>query len=179
MRSGGILEEDSRCRAVGATANGIIAAESDTYVYRVDVSAAGNYTATASPAALGGDLDLKLDLLDSAGTVVATADPASGQSNAGTPTGLGASVASNLQAGTYYLRIDNVGYRDPLNKGYSTYGSPGRLRPGDQSFLNPCGWSTSGGSTNRRPLLSPKVKRSITVPFAAKGVYVRDWQSAV
>ena len=111
--------------AVGATANGIIATETDTDVYRVDVSAAGNYTATASGAALGGNLDIKLDLLDSAGTVVASADPASGQSNAGTPTGLGATVTSSLQPGTYYLRIDNVGYGDPLNTGYSTYGSRG------------------------------------------------------
>ncbi|MFC5261635.1 hypothetical protein ACFPJ1_05875 [Kribbella qitaiheensis] len=82
-------------------------------------------TATASPAALGGNLDMKLELLDSAGAVVASADPASGQSNAGTPTGLGASVASNLQAGTCYLRIDNAGYSDPLNTGCSTYGSRG------------------------------------------------------
>jgi hypothetical protein len=67
----------------------------------------------------------KTSWLDSAGTVVTSADPASGQSNAGTPTGLGATVTGNLQPGTYYLRIDNVGYGDPLNTGYSTYGSRG------------------------------------------------------
>ncbi|GAA1564717.1 hypothetical protein GCM10009789_17780 [Kribbella sancticallisti] len=111
--------------AVGATANGIIAAESDTDVYRVDVAVAGSYTATAGSAAFGGNLDIKLDLLNSAGAVVTSADPASGQTNAGTPTGLGASVSSNLQPGTYYLRVDNVGYGDPLNTGYSTYGSRG------------------------------------------------------
>jgi hypothetical protein len=110
---------------VGTTANGFIAAESDTDVYRVDVTTAGNYTATASSAALGGNLDIKLDLLDSAGAVVTSADPASGQSDAGTPTGLSAGVTSNLQPGTYYLRIDNVGYGDPLSTGYSTYGSRG------------------------------------------------------
>jgi hypothetical protein len=42
-------------------ASGVIAAETDTDVYRVDVSAEGNYTATASAAALGGNLDIKLD----------------------------------------------------------------------------------------------------------------------
>ncbi|TCO24665.1 pre-peptidase [Kribbella steppae] len=110
---------------VGTAANGVIAAETDTDVYRVDVGAAGNYTATASAAATGGNLDIKLDLLDSSGAVVASADPASGQSDAGTPTGLGASVTSALQPGTYYLRVDNVGYGDPLNTGYSTYGSRG------------------------------------------------------
>ncbi|MEV5960613.1 pre-peptidase C-terminal domain-containing protein [Kribbella sp. NPDC051952] len=110
---------------VGTPASGIIAAETDTDVYRVDVVAAGNYTATASSAATGGNLDIKLELLDSSGAVVASADPPSGQSDAGTPTGLGASVSSALQPGTYYLRIDNVGYGDPLNTGYSTYGSRG------------------------------------------------------
>ena len=116
---------DAAALTVGTPVSGVIAAESDTDVYRVDVGAAGNYTATASAAPTGGDLDIKLDLLDSAGAVVASADPASGQSDAGTPTGLGASVSSTLQPGTYYLRIDNVGYGDLLNTGYSTYGSRG------------------------------------------------------
>ena len=80
---------------------------------------------TASAAPTGGDLDIRLDPLDSSGAVIASADPASGQSDAGTPTGPGASVSSTLQPGTYYLRIDNVGYGDPLNTGYSTYGSRG------------------------------------------------------
>jgi hypothetical protein len=73
--------------------------------------------------ASGGNLDIRLDLLDSSGAVVASDDLASGQSDAGTPTGLGARVSSTLHPGTYYLRIDNVGYGDPLNAGYSTYGS--------------------------------------------------------
>jgi hypothetical protein len=111
--------------AIGTTATGVIAAETDTDVYRVDIGAAGNYTATAGAAALGGNLDIKLDLLNSSGSVVTSADPASGQTDAGTPTGLGATVTSTLQPGTYYLRIDNVGYGDPLNTGYSTYGSRG------------------------------------------------------
>ncbi|MFI5735911.1 pre-peptidase C-terminal domain-containing protein [Kribbella sp. NPDC051587] len=110
---------------VGTPATGYIAAETDTDVYKVTVGAAGNYTATANAAASGGNLDIKLDLLNSAGTVVASADPASGQTDAATPTGLSASVTANLAAGTYYVRIDNVGYGDPLNTGYSTYGSRG------------------------------------------------------
>ncbi|MEV8377537.1 zinc-dependent metalloprotease family protein [Kribbella sp. NPDC056861] len=110
---------------LGTPATGFIAAETDTDVYRLNITTAGNYTATASGAALGGNLDIKLDLLNSAGTVVTTADPASGQTDAGTPIGLAATVTSNLQPGTYYLRIDNVGYGDPLNTGYSTYGSRG------------------------------------------------------
>ncbi|MEV0793202.1 pre-peptidase C-terminal domain-containing protein [Kribbella sp. NPDC050459] len=116
---------DAAALAVGTPASGVIAAEEDTDVYGFDVSAAGNYTATASAAPSGGNLDIKLDLLDSAGAIVASNDPASGQSDAGTPMGLGASVSGSLQPGRYYLRIDNVGYGDPLNTGYSTYGSRG------------------------------------------------------
>ena len=110
---------------VGTPASGIIAGESDTDVYRVNVTTARTYTATANPAAVGGDLDIKLDLLNNSGAVVASNDPASGQSDAATPTGLGATISTSLQAGTYYLRIDNVGYGNPLNTGYSTYGSRG------------------------------------------------------
>jgi hypothetical protein len=116
---------DATALTVGTPASGIIAAEDDTDVYRVEVGAAGNYTATASPAPTGGNLDMKLDLLNSSGAVVASNDPASGQADAGTPTGLGATITSTLQPGTYYLRIDNVGYADPLTTGYSTYGSRG------------------------------------------------------
>jgi hypothetical protein len=116
---------DAAPLTVGTPVSGVIALENDTDVYRVDIGAAGNYIASASAAPTGGNLDINLDLLDSSGSVVASADPASGQSDAGTPTGLGASVTSALRPGTYYLRIDNVGYGDPLNTGYSTYGSRG------------------------------------------------------
>jgi hypothetical protein len=110
---------------IGTPVSGYVAAESDTDVLRFDVATAGNYTATADAASFGGNLDIKLDLLDSAGNVVTSANPDSGQSNAATPTGLGASVTSSLHPGTYYLRIDNVGYGNPLDTGYSTYGSRG------------------------------------------------------
>ncbi|GAA1109961.1 hypothetical protein GCM10009630_03730 [Kribbella jejuensis] len=110
---------------VGTPATGIITAQSDTDVYRVNITTAGTYTARANPATVGGNLDIKLDLLNGSGTVVTSNDPASGQSDAATPTGLGATITTALQPGTYYLRIDNVGYANPLNTGYSTYGSRG------------------------------------------------------
>ncbi|MBB6565501.1 pre-peptidase C-terminal domain-containing protein [Kribbella sandramycini] len=110
---------------VGTPVTGYIATETDTDVYKVTVGAAGNYTATANAGPSGGNLDIKLDLLNSAGTVVASNDPAAGQTDAATPTGLNAAVTANLAAGTYYLRVDNVGYGSPLNTGYSTYGSRG------------------------------------------------------
>ena len=57
--------------------NGIYANDSDVDTFRIDLSA-GTFTFAANAAASGGDLDIKLQLLNSAGTVVATADPASG-----------------------------------------------------------------------------------------------------
>jgi hypothetical protein len=109
---------------LGSTVKGIYANDSDVDTFRIDL-AAGTFTFAANSAATGGDLDIKLQLLNSSGAVVATADPASGQSNAGTPTGLSASIRRQVTAGRYYLRIENTGYGNPLNTGYSTYGSRG------------------------------------------------------
>ena len=109
---------------LGGTVKGIYANDSDVDTFRIDL-AAGTFTFAANSAATGGDLDIKLQLLNSSGAVVATANPASGQSNAGTPTGLSASIRRQVTAGRYYLRIENTGYGNPLNTGYSTYGSRG------------------------------------------------------
>ena len=115
---------DATALTLGATTSGIYASDSDVDTFRIDL-AAGTFTFAANAAAAGGDLDIKLQLLNSAGTVIATADPASGQSNSGTPTGLSASISRQVTAGRYYLRVDNTGYGDPLSTGYSTYGSRG------------------------------------------------------
>jgi hypothetical protein len=115
---------DATALSLGATANGIYANDADVDTFRIDL-VAGTFTFAADSAAVGGDLDIKLQLLNADGAVVATADPASGQSNSGTPTGLSASIRQQVAAGRYYLRIDNTGYGSPLNTGYSTYGSRG------------------------------------------------------
>jgi hypothetical protein len=109
---------------LGSSVKGIYANDSDVDTFRIDLSA-GTFTFAANAAASGADLDIKLQLLNSAGTVVATADPAAGQSNSATPTGLSASISRQVTAGRYYLRVDNTGYGNPLNTGYSTYGSRG------------------------------------------------------
>ncbi|TWD80539.1 metallopeptidase family M12-like protein [Kribbella amoyensis] len=111
--------------AVGATTKGVYATDSDVDYFKVSIGTAGTYTFAANAAASGADLDIKLQLVNSAGTVIATANPASGQSNSATPTGLSASIKQQVAAGTYYLKVDNVGYADPLTTGYSTYGSRG------------------------------------------------------
>jgi hypothetical protein len=120
---------DATALSLGTTVNGIYANDADVDTFRIDL-AAGTFTFAANSAAVGGDLDIKLQLLNSAGTVVATADPASGQTNSGTPTGLSASIRQQVAAGRYYLRVENTGYGNPLNTGYSTYGSRGAYTVG-------------------------------------------------
>ncbi|MFC6158066.1 M12 family metallo-peptidase [Kribbella jiaozuonensis] len=115
---------DATALTLGTSVKGIYANDSDVDTFRIDL-AAGTFTCAAAAAASGADLDIKLQLLNSSGAVVATADPAAGQSSAATPTGLGASISRQVTAGRYYLRIENTGYGSPLNTGYSTYGSRG------------------------------------------------------
>ena len=115
---------DATALTLGTSVSGVYANDSDVDTFRIDLSA-GTFTFAANAAASGGDLDIKLQLLNSAGTVVATADPAAGQSNSATPTGLSASISRQVTAGRYYLRVENTGYGNPLNTGYSTYGSRG------------------------------------------------------
>ncbi|MFI6681656.1 M12 family metallo-peptidase [Kribbella sp. NPDC050470] len=115
---------DATALTLGTSVSGVYANDSDVDTFRIDLSA-GTFTFAANAAASGADLDIKLQLLNSAGTVLATADPAAGQTNASTPTGLSASLSRQVTAGRYYLRIENTGYGNPLNTGYSTYGSRG------------------------------------------------------
>ncbi len=115
---------DATALTLGTSVKGIYAIDSDVDTFRIDLSA-GTFTFAANAAAAGADLDIKLQLLNSAGTVVATADPAAGQSSSATPTGLSASISRQVTAGRYYLRVENTGYGNPLNTGYSTYGSRG------------------------------------------------------
>lgn len=109
---------------VGQTVNGITSSAADVDYFKVTV-AAGSRTFTASAAAVGANLDIQLAVLNGSGTVLGTYDPASGQSNAGTPTGMSAAGTLNLPAGTYYVRVDGAGFGSPLTTGYSTYGSTG------------------------------------------------------
>jgi hypothetical protein len=110
---------------LGTSTRGNYAVDSDVDVFRIDLKA-GTFKFAASPAAIGANLDIKLQVLNSAGTVLATANPGSGQSSASTPTGMSASIERQVAAGRYYVRVVNSGYGDPLNTGYSTYGSLGR-----------------------------------------------------
>jgi PKD repeat protein len=76
---------------------------------------AGTINITVNPDPVSPNLDIKAELLNSAGTAVASSDPA----------GLSASLSANLTSGTYYLVIDGVGAGLPTSTGYSDFGSLG------------------------------------------------------
>jgi VCBS repeat-containing protein len=64
------------------------------------------------------NLDLAIDLLDGAGTVIGTSN---------SPTELGGTIAQTLTAGTYFIKISPTGRTgtDSVDTGYSSYGSLG------------------------------------------------------
>lgn len=76
---------------------------------------AGTINITVNPDPVSPNLDIKAELLNSTGTVVASSDPA----------GLSATLSANVNSGTYYLVIDGVGAGSPTATGYSDYGSIG------------------------------------------------------
>lgn len=98
------------------SASGIITARTDVDVFQFSTGN-GNVSINVNPAPLGGNLDIKAEILDSQGNVLAASDHM----------GLSASFFQfYLSAGTYYLRIDGVGALD-LATGYSDYASIGQF----------------------------------------------------
>ena len=95
--------------------SGLITASTDSDVFRFEATG-GALSATANPATTSPNLDIKLELLNSAGVVQATGNPVDA---------LPASISSNLAAGTYYLRVSGTGKGNVLTDGYSSYGSIG------------------------------------------------------
>lgn len=73
-----------------------------------------------TPATSGANLDVQADILDAGMNVIFSHAPTDN---------INATVAGTLPApGTYYLRIRPSGNRNPLNDGYSAYGSIGQYR---------------------------------------------------
>ena len=108
----------------GATTTGITTTAADVDYFRVQL-AAGSHTFTASPAAVGGNVDIELTVLDASGATVGQWDPDSAQTSSATATGLNATGTLTLAAGTYYVRVDGSGFANPLTTGYTDYGSIG------------------------------------------------------
>ena len=78
---------------------------------------AGHVSLSITPAALGANLDIAATLYDTAGNLVASANPAAE---------LDASFGLTLAAGTYYLKIDGAGL-GTASTGYTDYASLGKF----------------------------------------------------
>ncbi|QIG41908.1 fibronectin type III domain-containing protein [Nocardioides anomalus] len=85
----------------------------------------GTVSAAASPAAVSPDLDIQLDLINSAGTVLASNNPASTLVNRDRANGLNAATSATVGLSLVYARVDGVGNGTGLT-GYSDYGSIGQ-----------------------------------------------------
>ncbi len=98
------------------SAQGVIERPGDVDMFSFSAGA-GSASFSAAPAARSPNVDLKLELRNAAGQVLASANPAEA---------LAASFNATLPAaGTYVLAVTGVGKGDPLTTGYTAYGSVG------------------------------------------------------
>ena len=109
--------------------SGIIETSSDVDFFGFDTGA-GSITLAIVAASPGGNLNIKATLYTAAGAVVATSDSTST---------INATISSpSISGGRYYLAVEGTGELDPLETGYSAYGSIGQytitgtiVEPGD------------------------------------------------
>lgn len=99
----------------GTDLSGLIERSNDVDLFRFYTSS--RITANIRTVAAGANLDVLAEILDAAGTVVATSDPLNS---------LAASFTMTVNAGNYFLRVQGTGQGDPATTGYSRYGSLGQ-----------------------------------------------------
>ncbi|MBX3737538.1 MAG: immunoglobulin domain-containing protein [Candidatus Didemnitutus sp.] len=102
------------------SAAGVLLSANESRFHRV-VTAAGRIGFSVSPVAYG-NTDLRLELLNSSGTVIALDDPATTRIG-------GVFTGVPVPAGIYYLKVTASGMGTPLANppsGYTSYGSVGR-----------------------------------------------------
>lgn len=142
---------------------GIVERNTDVDLFSF-ATGAGAVSLNITPAVRGPNLDILAELLDSAGNVIASANPADL---------LSASINVNLSAGNYYLRIDGVGKGDPLGTGYSDYGSLGQysisgsiVPAGATLSINDVSVNESAGTATFTVSLSQASTSAVTVDVA-------------
>nr|WP_237447649.1 zinc-dependent metalloprotease family protein [Nocardioides flavescens] len=148
----------------------LITSASDRDVYALG-TCNGTFSVFALPpptAALGPNLDVRLDLLDSAGNVAGSADPPVTMLSRTTARGLSAGLTVPLpSAGPWFVRVDGTGVGTPSD-GYSDYASIGSYTlsvtctpPGGTPPAFPeadSGSVTPGGTSGTKPSAPSKVK---------------------
>lgn len=137
---------------------GLIGQNTDVDYFRLN-SGAGNIVINVGVDTLSPNLNVEATLFDSLGNIVGFSSPGAT---------LSASLSlSAMPAGTYYLRIDGVGSGDPLNTGYSGYGSIGSYSvSGTAPYL---GAPTAVASASYTPGLAP-----LLVSFSSAGSFDPD-----
>ncbi|MBL9206664.1 MAG: PKD domain-containing protein [Opitutaceae bacterium] len=111
---GGTLASATVLAGPSVRDGGTLESRTDLDVFRFDTGA-GSISLSIQCPGPAGNADLKAELLNSAGTVMVTNDPAT----------LATSINATVAAGTYFLRLSSVGYGDPTTTGYSNYASIG------------------------------------------------------
>lgn len=112
------------------TQYGVITSATDANYHRLVISGSHTVWFEARPAYFmdrgysASNLNIRLDLLDATGAILVT----DGTGNIpATYTGdtLSASFSQPLVSGTYYVKVTGCGYRNPVDTGFSNYGSIG------------------------------------------------------
>lgn len=99
------------------SAGGVIETTGDVDLFSF-VAGAGTVSFSVNGAARGGNLDIALQLLDSSGKLLASANASET---------LASSISAILPAsGRYFLAVSGTGKGSPLTSGYSNYGSLGQ-----------------------------------------------------
>jgi hypothetical protein len=106
---------------------GIIGPNGDKDYFKLILSTPQEITISAQPIANYPSLDILLKVYDSSGTLLLSDNPEMSRASDGKPLGMGASISRrSFAAGTYYLSVEGTGSGNPLNTGYSSYGSVGQ-----------------------------------------------------
>ncbi|MGB2402844.1 MAG: Calx-beta domain-containing protein [Akkermansiaceae bacterium] len=105
----------SATTVAGSIASGVIELRTDVDVLAFN-TAGGSGTISVTGAAPSSNLDVLLQVYDGSGQLVASSNPADQ---------ITASASVSMASGTYYVRISGVGKGNPLDTGYTDYGSLG------------------------------------------------------
>ncbi len=138
--------------------DGLIERNTDVDVFRIEAGA-GSFSFTIGVDSRSPNLNVEATLYDSVGGVAGFSSPS---------TTLSATlVLDGMPAGTYYLAIRGVGAGNPLNTGYSSYGSIGTY--GITGSVPPSGAPVAVASATPTSGVAP-----LAVQFSANGSYDPD-----
>jgi hypothetical protein len=99
---------------------GVISSSSDSDWFKL-TDCTGTLAASATPTAVGPDLDVRLDLLDASGAVLSSNAPRTTPSGT-TAAGLGGALSVPLTGGPYYLAVSGAGSESGGASGWSSGG---------------------------------------------------------